>query len=80
MARSGWVAGEIIASESDPGRGKWLTVFGSYYGSPEFHESAELAAGSAKRGDSVAYVTEVYHGGVSGGRAYRIKPGTLTAR
>lgn len=76
--RSGWVAGDIVASESDPGRGNWLTVWGSYYRSPEFHATREEAAASGQRGESIAHVTEVPYPGID--RAYRITPGTLTER
>lgn len=76
--RSGWVAGDIVACDDDPGRGKWLTVWGSYYTRPQMHETADAARSDKRRGESVAHVTEVPYPGV--GLAYLITAGTLTAR
>jgi hypothetical protein len=76
--RQGWCAGSIIASESDPGRGKWLTVWGSYYTAPDLHTSREDAQASGQRGESIAHVTEVDYPGV--GRAYQVTAGTLSER
>ena len=73
-SRQGWVAGDIVASESDPGRGNWLTVWGSYYTRPVLHSTAADARADTQRGESVAHVTEV------GRSAFRITAGTLADR
>ncbi|MGH3159414.1 MAG: hypothetical protein ACRDNF_22960, partial [Streptosporangiaceae bacterium] len=76
--RAGWCAGSILASKNDPGRGKWLSVWGSYYRAPELHPTEEAARSSGQRGDMVAHVSEVLYPGV--GRAYQITVGTLATR
>lgn len=78
--RAGWVTGDIIASESDPNRGKWLTVWGSAYRSPVLHSLRCEAVASGQRGESVAQVTEYPMPGASAGYCYKIAPGTLSDR
>ena len=77
MTRSGWVAGEVIASRNDPRRGEWLTVRGSAYAQPTLHATRAAAVASAQGGPQVARVTE-YPMGL--GWRYRIVAGTLSAR
>lgn len=73
--RHGWAFGEFTGSRD------WLTIPGSYYRRPELHQtrmaaeaamSAHPLYGSAHAHLEVAHVTEVRHGGVSGGYAYRV--------
>jgi hypothetical protein len=78
--RSGWVTGDIIASEDDPNRGRWLTVWGSAHRSPVLHANRRDAVASDLRGDSVAQVTEYPMPGASSRCCYRIAPGTLGKR
>lgn len=76
--RQGWVAGDIVASESDPGRGRWLTVWGAYNARPVLHGTAGDARADTRRGESVAHVTEVPYPGI--GWAYLVTAGTLADR
>lgn len=76
--REGWCAGDIVAAQDDPGRGRWLTVWGSYHTAPDLYRTRQQAEGSGQRGESVAHVTEVDYPGV--GRAYQVTPGTLAER
>ena len=77
---SGYVAGDVISSAGDPGRGTWLNVWGSAYRYPVLHPTAEAAAAVAElRGACVAHVTEHPMPGASG-QCYAITPGTLANR
>ena len=80
ITRSGWAYGDRgrspLGEPSD-----WLTVLGSAYRRPELYATqagAERALDDAgirhalHMNIEVAHVTEVAHGGVSGGYAYRI--------
>lgn len=74
--RSGWAYGQFIGSRD------WLTIPGSAYRAPVLHASQEQAqaaldaagyTGAMRDHTVTAYVTEVWHGGVSGrGYAYKI--------
>jgi hypothetical protein len=77
--QSGWVAGDVICTLNDPGRGRWLTVRGSAYRRPVLHPSRETAVADPRRGQCVAHVTEVAYPGLLGG-AFKVTEGTLTSR
>jgi hypothetical protein len=73
--RSGWAYGELVGSDD------WLTIMGSAHRRPVLHatvaEAETALAGEAYRDSPhldlvVRHVTEVPHGGVSGGWAYRV--------
>lgn len=78
--RSGWAYGDRLVSE--PGEpSEWLTILGSAYRRPVLYatqDEAERALDGAgiryavHMNIVVVHVTEVAHGGVSGGYAYRI--------
>lgn len=79
--RSGWAYGDRGESGGKPS--EWLTILGSALRTPVLHATqseAERALDEAgmRRAKHmnivVAHVTEVRHGGVSGGYAYRITP------
>lgn len=83
-ARQGWTFGAFM------GGTEYLTVPGSAYRRPELYaawgEADEALSASGLRGNpymdaTVAYVTEVAHGGVSLGYAYRVAeaPGARVA-
>jgi hypothetical protein len=76
MTRAGWAFGDIST-----GSGEWLTVLGSALRSPDLYGTeGEAVAALDVSGYravkhltmAVRHVTEVRHGGVSGGYAYRI--------
>jgi hypothetical protein len=84
MQRSGWAYGERgvwNVGEHKGEQSRYLTIIGSAHKRPVLHDTRELAEAALGASPAskwtyihleVAHVTEVQHGGVSGGYAYPI--------